>query len=67
MLERGVGATYITERELGMIRVPTLLRQQYPAGVTKYLKHLRNRDCAGMRSVEQRLRSKLVAPIGELD
>lgn len=67
MVERGVGATYVTERELGAIRIPTLLGDHYPGAVAAYQKHLRNRDFARMRSIERQLRSKLIEPIGELD
>jgi hypothetical protein len=67
MVERGVGATYITERELGAIRIPTLLGDQHPGAVAAYREFFRNRDVAKMMSVERRLRSKLIEPIGDLD
>jgi hypothetical protein len=67
LIERGVGATYITEDELGTIQIPTRLGDVYPKLAVAHSKAAKAEDSAKMRILETETRSRLVRPVGPLD
>jgi predicted RNA methylase len=67
MIERGVGATYITEEELGAIQLPTQLGDACPKLAASYSIAAKAEDAAKMRMLEIQARSYLVRPIGEME
>lgn len=67
MIERGVGATYITEDELGSLYIPTQLGRAYPRLTEAYAQATKAGDTAGMRLLEARMRSDLIRPVGQLE
>jgi len=67
MIERGVGATYITEDELGAILIPTQLGDVYPKLAAAYARAVKAGNAARMRILEAQTRSDLIRPVGPLE
>jgi tRNA1(Val) A37 N6-methylase TrmN6 len=67
MLERGVGATYITEKELGDVRIPTQLSKVYPKWCAEYAKATQQINVPQMRKLEALLRDDVILPVGPLE
>jgi len=53
MLERGVGATYITESDLGALKIPSLKGRRFDHSINAYSAAMARKDCSRMLQIEK--------------
>ena len=59
LLQRGTGASYLSQQRLQTLRIPQQIAQRYPREFTKYSAALRARNIAEMRRIELRVVRRL--------
>lgn len=60
LIEKGTGATYITETELRELTIPTKLVERYPIEFAQYKNAINKRDFNLMMLIEKKIRLSLV-------
>lgn len=63
LLERGTGASYITQREIAGLEVPYWLSKLYPGLYKLYVKAVQRRSFASMQDLESRVCANLQARV----
>ncbi len=64
LLERGMGAAYVTESDLGSLLIPTKIAEMRPGAMQRYVEAVRSWDGKAMRQMERQTRQWILRRCG---